>query len=180
MTCLKWFKSCSVLNYMYFLPQFFVSTNNPENKWYTIVSGNILAQRYEFIDMKTIYKIRNPNIFSLWKDQYSSFHLIQVEMLLCLKEENNCGYWLCWGKKKKMSLKTFKQASGKKFFFKKLLAVCVETLAMCPRRTAKNNIWNSPVPKIPFHKIHATPHHNKMTHGGVCFMPPRQNSIVHN
>lgn len=47
-----------------FPSSFFVSTNNPENKWYTIVSENILAQRYEFIGMKTIYKIYNLNIFS--------------------------------------------------------------------------------------------------------------------
>lgn len=131
--------------------------------------------------MKTIYKICNLNIFSLWKDQYSSFHLIQVEMLLCLREENNCGYRLCWGKKNIMFLKHLNGQVGRiKKKKKKLLAVCVETLAMCPRHTAKNNIWNSPVPKIPFHKIHATPHHNKMTHRGVCFMPPRQNSLVHN
>jgi len=50
---------------MYFPPPFLVSANNPENKWYTIVSGNILTQHYEFIDMKTIHKIYNLNIFSL-------------------------------------------------------------------------------------------------------------------
>lgn len=114
-TCFKWFKSCSVLNYMYLLPWFFVSTNNPENKSHTAVSGNVLAQCYEFIDMKHVYKIYNLNVFSLWKDRYSSFHLTQVEMLLCSKEENNCGYRLCW-KKRELFLKTFKQASRKNFF----------------------------------------------------------------
>lgn len=127
--------------------------------------------------METIYKIYNLNVFSLWKDQYSSFHLT---LMKCYYVQKRKIIAVTGFAGKKMFLKTLKRASGKNFFLKKLLAVCVETLAMCLRHTAKNNIWNSPVPKIPFHKIHATPHHNKMTHGGVCFMPPRQNSIVHN